>query len=109
VRQSQKRVGLFSPSAQSPYLPPSEYRLFGRVKDALRGRHFADDNELKQSFRGLLRSQGREFYSNGVQRLTQRWQKRVKNDGDFAEKLPHNCRGCMSHIFKCHCYYNYIF
>jgi hypothetical protein len=34
-------------SAQSPDLAPSSYHLFGAVKNALRGRHFADDNELK--------------------------------------------------------------
>jgi hypothetical protein len=27
-----------------------------------------------------------KFYSNGMQRLTERWQKCVENDGDFVEK-----------------------
>jgi hypothetical protein len=36
--------------ARSPDLAPSDYRVFGPVNTALRGRHFADDNELKQSF-----------------------------------------------------------
>jgi hypothetical protein len=40
-----------SPSfPHSPDLAPSSYHLFGPVKDVLRERHFADDNELKQSF-----------------------------------------------------------
>jgi histone-lysine N-methyltransferase SETMAR len=47
--------------AHSPDLAPSDYHMFGPVKDALRGCHFADDNELKQSFRDVLRSRGREF------------------------------------------------
>jgi hypothetical protein len=58
-----------------PALP--DHPLFGSVKDALRGRHFASDNELKESFRDVLRSRSREFYSTGIQCLTQRWQKCV--------------------------------
>jgi hypothetical protein len=65
---------------------PCYCHLFAPVKDALRGRHFADDNELKQSVRNALRSRGREFYSNGMQLLTERWQKCVESDGDFVEK-----------------------
>jgi hypothetical protein len=33
--------------ARCPDLAPSDFRLFCPVKDARRGRHFADDNELK--------------------------------------------------------------
>jgi hypothetical protein len=60
--------------------------MFDPVRDALRGSHFADDDELKQRFRDVVRSQGREFYSTGTQRLTQRWQKCVENDGEFVKK-----------------------
>jgi hypothetical protein len=73
-------------SAHSQDLAPSDYRLFGPVKDALRGRHFADDNELAQSFRDVLRSRGREFYNPGIQRLAQNLKKCVENDGNFVEK-----------------------
>jgi hypothetical protein len=61
--------------AHSPNLSPSDCHLFGLVKDALHGCHFAGDNELKQSFNDVLQSQGREFYSTGIQCLTQRWKK----------------------------------
>jgi hypothetical protein len=71
--------------AHSPDLAPSNYRLFGPVRDALRGRHFVDDNELKQSFRDELQSGGRAFYSTGIQRLTQHWQKFVENGGDCGK------------------------
>jgi hypothetical protein len=54
----------------------------------LRGRHFAGDNELKQSFYYSLRFRGREFCSTGTQRLTQRWLESVENDGDVVEKSP---------------------
>jgi hypothetical protein len=34
--------------AHIAHLAPSDYNLFGPAKGALRGRHFADDNEMKQ-------------------------------------------------------------
>jgi hypothetical protein len=72
--------------AHSPALTPSNYHLFGPVKAALRGGHFADDNELKQSLRNVLQSRINEFYKVGMQRLIQRWQKCVENRGDFVKK-----------------------
>jgi hypothetical protein len=77
LREAITKMGWTVPPhpAHSPDLAPSDYRLFGPVRDALRGRHFADDNELKQSFRDVLRSQDRESESKGIQRLTQCWQK----------------------------------
>jgi hypothetical protein len=44
----------------------SDYHLFGPVKNVLRGHHFSDDGELKQSFCDVLQSQGRELYNIGV-------------------------------------------
>jgi hypothetical protein len=53
--------------AHSPGMAPSSYHLFGPVKRALRGCHFANNNELKQSFCNVFLSQGREFYNTGIQ------------------------------------------
>jgi hypothetical protein len=60
--------------------------VFVPVTDSLGGRHFANNNELKQNFHDVLRSRGREFYGTGTQRLAQRWQKLVEDDGGFVEK-----------------------
>jgi hypothetical protein len=95
--------------ACSPDLAPSDCHLFDPIKDALHGRHFADENELKQSFCDVLQSQGREFYNTGLQHLIQHWQKCVENDVDFVGKQRHNCKRCMNHPYKFHLYCSYIF
>jgi hypothetical protein len=95
--------------AHSPHLTPSDCHLFRPVKDALRGCHFADDKELRQSFRDVHRSRGWEFYSISIQRLTQCWKTCVENDGNFVQKQPYNCKRCMNHPCKFHCYCNDIF
>jgi hypothetical protein len=88
---------------------PRSDTLFGPIKDALHGRHFADDSELKQNLHDVLQSQGPEFYNTGIQCLTQRWQKSVENDSDFVKKEPHNSKRSMNQPHKFHCYCSYIF
>jgi hypothetical protein len=44
--------------AHSPDLAPSNYHLFGPIKKALSGHHFADDSELKQSFCDVFGMEG---------------------------------------------------
>jgi hypothetical protein len=62
MRQSEKCDGLFFPNLRTAQiLHPSNHHLFGPVKNAPHGRHFADDNELKQSFCDVLQSQSNEF------------------------------------------------
>ena len=45
----------------------------GSLKDEVRGRIFADDDELKRNVLGELRRFIQECYATGIQRLTQRW------------------------------------
>jgi hypothetical protein len=70
----------------SPHLAPSDLHIFGPLRDALRGRRFADDDELKHSVRDELRRFGKVSYTTGIQRLTQRWNMCVDNEGEFVEK-----------------------
>jgi histone-lysine N-methyltransferase SETMAR len=70
----------------SPDLAPSDFHLFVLLKDALRGRRFADDDELKHSVSEELRRFSKEFYATGIQHLTQRWGKYVDNEGDCLEE-----------------------
>jgi hypothetical protein len=97
-KQSQKWDTLFFPILLTAQIwHPLSVTCFGPVKDALHRRHFADNNELKQSFREVLRSRGTEFYNT------------VENDGDLVEKQPHDCKRRMNHLRKFHCYCNNIF
>jgi hypothetical protein len=62
--------------------------LFGPLKDALRGRRFADDDEMKHSVRQELQGFGKKFYATGIERLMQRRKETcVDNEGDFVEEI----------------------
>jgi len=71
--------------AYSPDLVPSDFHLFGHLKNALRGRRFAADDEVKEAVHDWLRSQPQTLFSNGINNLTDCWAKCIEK-GDYIEK-----------------------
>lgn len=70
----------------SPDLAPSDYHLFGPLKQHLRGKHFRNDDEVKEAASEWLCSQPSEFYAEGIDKLIDRWDKCVQKEGDYVEK-----------------------
>ena len=56
------------------------------MKKELRGKRFADDNELKSATEHWLESVGESFYLKGMQELQKRWTKCIDVEGDYVEK-----------------------
>jgi len=50
----------------SPDLAPSDFHLFGPLKDALRGRRFSCDDDGKAAVRQWLRVQPKTFFADGI-------------------------------------------
>ena len=70
----------------SPELAPSNYHIFGPLKEALRGRRLASDEEVKEAVHNWLREQSKSFFSAGIQKLVERYNKRIMLQGDYVEK-----------------------
>lgn len=70
----------------SPDLAPSDFHLFGPLKEHLGGQRFEDDEELKLAVRRWLRQQPQAFYAAGFRKLVQRWDKCINTGGDYVEK-----------------------
>ena len=70
----------------SPDLAPSDFHLFGPLKESLRGRYFSNDEEVKTSVRKWLKAQPVEFYNEGICALVKMWEKAVRKAGDYIEK-----------------------
>jgi len=66
----------------SPDLAPSDYHLFGFVKDQLRGQRYETTEAIKKAVRQCLRMAGTEFYRRGIFKLPERWKKCVQRSGD---------------------------
>ena len=69
----------------SPDIAPSDYHLFGPLKEALRGRRFTSDQEMKEAVHAWLAVQPKTF-SEGIRKLVQRWTKCVEKQGEYVEK-----------------------
>ena len=80
-------VGLCSPiPPYSPDLAPSDFHLFGPLKDTLRGTRFEDDESVIHAVRTWLREQETSWYREGMHALVSRWRKAIDVDGDYVEK-----------------------
>jgi hypothetical protein len=65
--------------------------VFGPLKDALRGRRFGNDDELKEALHSWLTAQPKTFFSDGIKKLVQRCEKCVEKKGDYVEKWHITC------------------
>ena len=72
--------------AYSPNLAPSDYHLFAPLKDALRGRKFSSDESVQKAVHQWLCDQPKTFFSDGIYKLVDRWNKCIEMGGDYVEK-----------------------
>lgn len=72
--------------AYSPDLAPSDFYLFPRLKEHLRGQRFQDDDAVVAAVQDFLMGQDEEFYKNGILSLEKRYTKCINLKGDYVEK-----------------------
>ncbi|GFS07059.1 histone-lysine N-methyltransferase SETMAR [Elysia marginata] len=73
----------------SPDLAPSDYYLFGPIKQGLRGKHYKNDEEVKNAVNTRQKEQPIQFYEAGICGPAKRWNVALERDGDYVEK--ENC------------------
>jgi histone-lysine N-methyltransferase SETMAR len=70
----------------SPDLAPSDFHLFGLLRNHLGDKRFVDDGEVKTEVRKWLRQQSKDFYAAGFDALLKRWEKCINLGGGYIEK-----------------------
>jgi hypothetical protein len=68
----------------SPDLTPSDYHMFGPLKEAMGGKKFRSVEEVYQAVHEWLRIRPQEFFSRGIRALRVRWRKCVERQGDLC-------------------------
>ena len=66
----------------SPDLVPSDYHIFSPLKEVLRGCRFSSDEEVKEAVHTWLPEQPKSFFSAGIQKLVERYNKCIVLQGD---------------------------
>jgi len=69
----------------SPDLAPSDFHLFGHLKEFLGGQHCSTD-EVKQAVLGWFSRTDKSFYAEAFQALVKRWDKCINVAGEYVEK-----------------------
>jgi len=70
----------------SPDLTPSDFRVFGPLKEVMGGKTFRSDEEVRQAVHEWLRSQPKAFFSRGIHALPKCWNTCMERNGDYIEK-----------------------
>jgi len=78
---------VFPHPSYSPDLAPSNYHLFGFVKDQLRGQHYETTEAIQKAVRQCLQMAGTEFYRQGIFKFPERWEKCVQRSRDYVKKI----------------------
>ncbi|GBM21097.1 Mariner Mos1 transposase [Araneus ventricosus] len=70
----------------SPDLAPSDFHLFGSLKQHLGVEHFADDDDVQHEVLLWMRQQPKEFYGAGIGALIKPLDKCINIGEDYVEK-----------------------
>lgn len=70
----------------SPDLAPSDYYLFPKLKDALRGNRYSSESEVIDAVNDWLGDQSQEFFQAGIKALQHRLDKCIRLQGTYVEK-----------------------
>lgn len=70
----------------SPDLAPSDFFLFPKLKEHIRGKQYSSDEEVMDAVNAFFEEQPPEFFLNGLKRWEHRWEKCIEVKGDYVEK-----------------------
>lgn len=70
----------------SPDLAPSDYRLFPKLKEHLRGKRFSSNNDVICAVNNWFADVEQSFFREALEMLEHRWEKCVNLNGDYVEK-----------------------
>jgi len=72
----------------SPDFAPSDFHLFGPMKEHLRGHKFADDGVM-EAVESWLKATLKSVFLEGIRKLVDRWTKCVAKQRDCVKKIRH--------------------
>lgn len=70
----------------SPDLAPSDFHLFPKLKENIRGIKFRDDDAVVGAVEEFFETQGKSFFYDGIKKIEKRYLKCIELQGDYVEK-----------------------
>ena len=79
-----KQITVLEHPAYSPDLAPSDFFLFPKIKEILKGRHFDDGDDIRSNTMGALKAIPQKF-QNCFEGWTRRWHWCIASLGEYSE------------------------
>jgi hypothetical protein len=80
-----KQIILLEHPAYSPDLAPSDFFLFPKIKEILKGRHFDDIDEIRSSTTAALKAIPQNQFQNCSEGWTRGWHRCIASQGEYFE------------------------
>lgn len=69
----------------SPDISPTDFHLFRSLEHWIRGKKFANREEIETSLSDFFASKERSWYRRGIMLLEERWEKIIEFEGDYFD------------------------
>jgi len=80
-----KKITVLGHPAYSPELAPSDFFLFPKIKEILKGRHFDDIDNIKSNTKAALKTIPQNHFQNNFEGWTRRWHGCIASQGEYFE------------------------
>jgi len=76
-----KQTTMLEHPAYSPYLAPSDFLLFPKIKEILKGRHFGDIDDIRSNTIAALKAIPQNQFQNCFEGWTRHWHRCIASQG----------------------------
>ena len=80
-----KQITVLEYPAYSPDLDPSDFSLFPKIKEILKGRHFDDNDDIRSNTTAALKAIPQNQFQNCYEGWTKHWHRCITSQGEYFE------------------------
>jgi len=80
-----KQITVLEHPAYSPDLAPSDFFMFPKIKEILKGRHFDDIDDIRSNTTAALKAIPQNQFQNCFEGWTRRWHRCIASQGEYLE------------------------
>ena len=80
-----KQITVLEHPAFSPNLASSDFFLFPKIKEILKGRHFDDIGDIRTNTTRALKANLQNQFQNCLEGWTRRWHRCITSQGEYFE------------------------
>jgi len=80
-----KQITVLEHPAYSPDLAPSDFFMFPKIKEILKGRHFDDTDDIRSNTTAALKAIPQNQFQNCFEGWTRHWHRCKASQGEYLE------------------------